>query len=128
MKEKVKVPKQKKEKRVDFLAMWKSFWNEDSVEEMPEDSLANSEDLTPEQKAALLGTLEKVEKNGNKRFRDSYIAPLNKKAKESAEKALEENSINIDSKTRKVIKNNKSSQKENNGDTSKATEDKELEI
>lgn len=123
MKEKVKVKdnnieikdNETREKVAGFLAMWKEFWNSDSKELSETEEIMKDEDLSKEMKELLIKSLKNA---------DSIVKPtdagisrkktdLRVDARESAEKALKENPIHVDTKfhmdaeTGKIVKNSK---------------------
>ena len=123
MKEKVEVKGNKievkenetREKATGFLAMWKEFWNSDSKELSETEEIMQDKSLSKEMKELLIKSLKNA---------DSIVKPTDRvisykkkdvrvSARESAEKALKENPIHVDTKahidteTGKIVKNSK---------------------
>lgn len=108
-----------KEKNIDFLAMWKAYWNPTAEEVTQEEEILANAKITEDEKKELLKALDSNAKLSNKLFRNSYkTAKLEvTDLKQSAKKAInEKNSDKISTKT------------ENNTEISKEQNSQEMEI
>lgn len=106
--------KETREKTVGLLAMWKEFWNSESKEMSETEEIMQSEEVSEEIKKVLIKSLKDadciVKPTDGGSYKTTKLG-LREDAKKSAEKALKENPINldtnrnIDAKNGKIIKN-----------------------
>lgn len=101
-----------KEKKIDFINLWKSFLNPEAEEISQEEILLKDENISEDDRKELLASLKSTERIANKMFKDSY-----KTVNLKAGKKLNKNSK---IETKKVI--NQEKQDEQN------IEDKEIEL
>ncbi len=61
-----------KTKRTDFFAMWKDFWNPETIEKTKEEKILENEAISDKEKKELLKALNEADKLSNALFKKSY--------------------------------------------------------
>lgn len=99
--------KEDQEEKVNFLSIWKQFWNPDSEELTEEEVILQDETLSIEDKKELIKALKNRDKMINTIFKNSYkTTNIKADARESARKVLKENPIHIETKTGEITREN----------------------
>lgn len=80
-----------KERKTDFLALWRDFMGAGKVEKTQEEEILTSTEISDEDKKILLKALNDNEKLINKMFKNQYKVSMSKvNHKEAAKKAVQE--------------------------------------
>jgi hypothetical protein len=91
-----------KERKIDLIALWKSFINPVAEELSQEETILASENISEEKKKELLKTLKNADKTMNKMF---------EKSSKTLDLGVNTKNIQIDTKNK--VKNNKEKEVEN---------------
>lgn len=109
-----------KERKIDFLSMWKDFWNPTPEEISKEEQILADNGISEIEKRELLKALEDVDKLGNKLFEKSYRTSIQKaKSQEDIKKTLKQRN---NSKSIKIENKEHNKEKENEEDKEKIQE------